>query len=316
MTLKLSGGLGVARPDLTEAYQALSVPGILFAWDKILPIANVEEQSAIIPAMDLASMTTIESMDRQPSGHYNRINIRVGELQWTCRDVGLEYPMVIGDGRLAAQLPTAAQEQMALATLKLKHWLRLESFVANAVFSLGGSIPATAAWSIPATANPVADILNAQTRVLERTGVKPNTLFLSAGNYAAMLGAASLRGLLPGVAMISPEQINQVLSAYGITTIAVSTAIANIAAEGLPINVAPVVGDNMVAVAYCAAADSPYTQPSLGRTFNWIGDSPSPAGEVEMYPDQTSRSVVLRVRQNIDQKIWVPELCQLVDVSG
>lgn len=306
---------GEARPDLAQCYQEYDASGIQLAYKIAMPFANVDEQRATIPSEKPDDMLRIEDMDRGPGGHYNRVNTRLGSVAYSCEGKGLEFPIHLGDGRLF-QLPSLAKEEAAARQLRVKADLWFEQQVSTAIFGLGSAQALNVAWDLPATSQPLTDIANASRTVQTATGVTPNTLILNLRNWNYLVQSASVKAWFPGAVMITKELIGQALAGmYGITRIAVSSAQKNTAEEGLPMVAASIFPDNLVAVAYCAESDmTPYTAMSCGRIFNWVEDSATPL-ILEQYMWEPTRSLILRVRNNVDVNLWNPNLVKLITVD-
>lgn len=318
MAFNVSATIGDARPDLAEIYQGYDADGVSWAHEIVMPFATVDKQAATLPAESVASTLRIEDMKRAPGGQYNRIDADIDAITYACKGIGLEFPIHLGDGRLF-QLPSLNQEQMAARLLRTKSRLWYEKAMAGVLFSaaLKGTAQAmTVAWDTYATSTPFVDITNACLTVESRTGMRPNTLTLSSTNYSNMLNSASVKGWFPGAVIITKDLVTQALAGIcGITRIAVSSARENTADQGLDMVTASILPADYVAVSVSAESmDTPYVMPSCGRIFSWSEDSAEPI-VFEQYFWEPSRSIINRVRANVDVNLWNTDLVQLIDVD-
>ena len=316
MSLFLDPNLSDARPELTQAYTEYEPAGISLAFNDVLPFATVEEQKATIPTQKAEDMLRIENMARQPGGHYNRVNLRLGAISYACAGRGLEFPIHLGDGRLF-QLPSLAQEEMGARMLRTKTDLWYEDMVAQAIFGADADAgESTAPWATTAASDPLGDLQAASDYMAGLTGMRPNVLYLGEKAYMQMCASDSIKAYMPGAPAIATQTVAEFIKReIGVSKIAISSARKNTADEGLDLDAAPIVPADKVALTYSAAGDgSPYVDAACGRIFIWAEDGGEPY-VVEQYFSDETRSIILRVRMNVDVNVWNPSLVRVIDIT-
>lgn len=126
-------------------------------------------------------------------------------------------------------------------------------------------------WDNDADGDPFTDISDAQTAVLQNTGMEPNVLVLGYKVYKALkkhpLVIDRIKYTSPAYAgKITPQLLAE---AFDVDRIVVSKAVYNSAAEGATDVFAFVTGNNAL---LCYAAPAPGLMvPSAGYTFPWAG---------------------------------------------
>lgn len=129
-------------------------------------------------------------------------------------------------------------------------------------------------WSDYAASDPIKNVRDGKTRVLERTGYEPNKLTLGQKVYDALVEHPDLIDRVKysgGVGNGTPAKINrQALAAlFEVDEVLVAKAIVNTAGEGLAESSAFIAGNHAL-LTYAPPAPSLMT-PSAGYTFSWTG---------------------------------------------
>lgn len=155
-----------------------------FSWDKLAPVAEVDEQSGTIPIYTAGFwFRRQEGAERAPDGAYLRVGYGVTTDTYACHEIGFEK--LLGDViRAGSQLPDDLQDVDTQFLTNLMQ-LELEKRVAAAGFVTGvwgtSTTPgATAKWDQYDTSDPIANADTAIRTIRRATGVKPNSLFIGA----------------------------------------------------------------------------------------------------------------------------------------
>jgi hypothetical protein len=111
------------------------------------------------------------------------------------------------------------------------------------------------------------------------------------------------------------EILNALADILGLKKIVVGKAIYNSAKEGQTFVSADIWNDDYAMVGVVAEDGQNLIQPSVGRTFLWVSDSPDNA-TVESYRDEKHRSDIFRVRQNVDEKVIDKYFAHLLKVDA
>lgn len=132
----------------------------------------------------------------------------------------------------------------------------------------------TIRWSDQTSGDPIGDIREAKSTVLESTGFEPNTLVMGQRVFDALVDHPDIVDRIKysgGVGNGNPARVSeQTLAALlGIERVMISKAIVNTAAEGLTNSHSFIAGKNAL---LCYAAPTPsLMRPSAGYTFSWSG---------------------------------------------
>jgi len=177
-------------------------------------------------------------------------------------------------------------ERAATEFVMHKLLIRREKNWANTFFTGGvwdndvdgvASSPAsgeTIQWSDDSNGDPIGDIREAKSTVLENTGFEPNTLVVGQKVMDALVDNPDIVDRVKysgGVGNTSPAMVNeQTLAAlFGIDRIIVSKAIENTANQGASASHSFINGNKAL---LCYAAPSPSLMtPTAGYTFSWQG---------------------------------------------
>jgi len=286
------GGLAIPRPDLADAYREWNPAGVTYAFDEVFPVAQMPTQSGEIEVETVDSLLTIDNMDRNPGGAFNRIDIELGKINVTIRGKGLEIPFHYNDGRVL----TYDFEQGAARRLRTKANLMYEQAAATILFDAGlPTTPATAAWTA-AGGVPLTDIETAINAFHARTGMEPNALIVNRRARGALVTNPQVAGRFPGKDMIGwSDVVNSLTDLMGIERVIVSTAISNTAQKGNAKVLAPMFPNTHVALALVAPQGAPLETACIGRNLNW-SDEGADDFIFESYYWEPTVSEIYRVR--------------------
>lgn len=129
-------------------------------------------------------------------------------------------------------------------------------------------------WSDQTSGDPIGNMREAKTTVLESTGFEPNTLVMGQRVFDALVDHPDIVDRIKysgGVGNGNPARVNeQTLAAlFGLERVMVAKAIENVAAEGDTNSHSFITGKKAL---LCYAAPSPgLMTPSAGYTFSWTG---------------------------------------------
>jgi len=182
--------------------------------------------------------------------------------------------------------PAVDVERSAAEWVMHQMLIRKEKSWVNNFFSSGvwtndvagvASSPATdevIKWSDTTSGDPIGDLRDAKTAILESTGFEANTLVLGQKTMDALVDHPDIVDRVKysgGVGNGNPARVNEQTLAqlFGIDRIMVSKAIQNTAAEGATNAHSFISGSNAL-LTYAAPAPSLMT-PSGGYTFSWSG---------------------------------------------
>ena len=103
--------------------------------------------------------------------------------------------------------------------------------------------------------------------------------------------------------MVRGQVSIQLLAEYfGVDRVLVAGGVYNNANKGLAKSIARIWSSSYAMLCVTSSGGQDLREPSLGRTFMWTQDSPTPV-VVESYREEQIRSNVIRARQNTAEKL-------------
>lgn len=273
-----------------------------FFWDKLAPVAEVDEQSGTVPIYTAGFwFRRQEGAERAAEGPYLRVGYGVMTTTYDCVEIGFEK--LLGDPiRAGSQFPDDLQEVDTLFLTNLIQ-LELEKRVAAAGFITGvwgtSTTPgATAKWDQYDTSDPINHFDTAVRTIRRATGVKPNSAFIGAEAWEYLKEHPLILDKYKHtqVGIMTPELVAPVL---GIDELIVGDSVEESTAEGGAGTRADVWTDN----ALLLVRNEPGLMVQNGMyTVMWNERGNVPWG-VDTYREEPRRSGVTRVFTHVDPKI-------------
>lgn len=205
-----------------------------------------------------------------------------------------------------------------------KALIKREKLFANAYFKAGvwsqgvvGVASAPGAGQVlkwtDANSDPIKNVRNARTSILEDTGFEPNKMVIGKWVFDALLDHPDLLDRIKysgGVGNNNPAQVNmQALAAlFEVEEILVMKAIENVGAEGAAAD-HRFIGGNHVLLAYSTPTPG-LMVPTAGYTFSWTGQSGSgPMGNrIKQFRLEALESDRVEISMAFDMKIVAQDL--------
>ena len=287
--------------------------------DKIFPVYGSEVKRGIYMRALLANaeLLNADAKPRESGASYNRINRKYDIDTFDCVEYGLEAPI---DDSYEAEVERFMNLEATEAAL-LERSLRLSYEVRVAALFVTGNFPATAAGvsyteTNLATINFAADVAAAQQRGL-KNGQIFNSLVMSKPVFDTLRRSPLLQNQIYGVvpraagqnAMPGEEDIAHAL---GFENLFVAKGAKNSNAKGQTYSGSFIWPNTYVAV--CSIKGGEFTAGGVGRTIQWTKDTTG-LFTPETYRDDKIRSNVLRVRQNVTEKIIDATACEMITTS-
>jgi len=302
------GGLATPRPDLADAYREWEPSGVKYAHSMIFPAAQVPTQFGEMEVETVDSMLTVDNLDRNPGGGYNRIDIELSKKQYTIREKGIEIPFHYGDGRSL----TYDFEAGAARRIRTKHELEYETIAGGIIFDAAlPTTAATAAWTA-AGGVPLTDLRTAITAFYARNGMLPNALIMGWNAATALPLNAQVTGRFPGITMLGFDAaLSSLASLVGIQQVIIGTAVSNTAAKGNAKVLGAIFPATHVSLALVAPQGAPVETACLGRSLVWSEDGADDV-IIEQYDWEPTRSIIYRGRNQKLINTWDTDLVQRV----
>ena len=292
----------------------------LFIGDLILPVKTEDARRGIYMKAKLANAELLngDAKPREAGATYARINRKYDVDTYDTNEFGEEA--VIDDSfeqEVDRFMNLEATEAMLLErSLRISYEVRVAAAVANATTftATAASVAYTAANT--ATLDVVDDVDNARTRLLKK-GIIPNAVIMSQNVFNRIRRSTLLQnqvfGVVPraaGQRMLPGE--DDVARALGVETLYVGKAPRNANQKGQSYSGSFIWSDTYVIVAQVMGGE--YQAGGIGRTIQWSKDTTG-LFTPETYRSDERRSNILRVRQNVAEKIIDETAAELITTS-
>ena len=295
----------------------------LFIADLVLPVKSEDARRGIYMKANLANaeLLNADALPREGGAGYNRVNRRFDTDTYDCQEYGLES--VVDDAYEAEVerfMNLEATEAMLLErSLKISYEARVAAAIFNTTTFGTGATPVasyTAAAVAAGTIDVTADVDAAKTVLLKR-GILANAVVMSQDIYNRIRRTSLLQnqvyGVVPRVAgqrALPNEQ--DIANALGVENLFVGKAPYNTANKAATYSGSFIWNSTNIWVGQVQGGE--YTAGGVGRTISWTKDSVG-LFTPETYRSDERRSNVIRVRQNVAEKIIDSTAGEIVTVN-
>lgn len=317
-----SSSLATLRPDIADSFTEFDLEMNIrgFVWDRVLPVFEVSRQSGTFGRIPIEQLLQNRETRRAPGAGYARGNWTFTTETFATVEHGAEEP--VDDNEAAMYRDYFDAEVVSALRARSAVLLNAEKRVADAIFNTStwtGSALATGVsttWSTAASATPIADVEGAVQKVYDGTGIWPDTIIMSKKVFRLLRNVDEIIERIASSGAGSPTKatdINESMLAqvFDLPKVVVAGSSKNTAAEGQDASISQVWSDTQVMVCKTASSQD-FREPCLGRTFHWGDDGSSVGGTVESYREEQTRSDVIRVRHQVDEKVIYKELGHLL----
>lgn len=310
------GTYAIPRLDLGQAMNEWVGPSLFIA-PEVLPIFGTPQESATFSKITRESMLKTENAQRAANGAYNTISIGAEDDNYKTVEYGLKGNV---DDRKRALF--SSDFDLELETAKqVRHKLNIayEKRAATLVFNTTTWAGATLFTNLSTdwdniASTPIQDIIAAKEKVRVLTGMEPNVLILNKENINRLRVVTQILDAIKYTQMTSFNAVvNALASLFDLERIIVAGGVENTAAQGQAASISDIWSDDYAMVAVIDSSGS-LEVPTLGKTFLWTTDSPSEM-VVESYRNEDLRKDIIRVRHNLDEKIFDPSFAHLMQVD-
>lgn len=323
-------GSTVVRPDIamTLAEFAMDSANKGMIADQVLPIQEVPEKFGYYGRMAATELAQDHDIDRAPGSGYKRIDFKVTQDSYSCKEYGPEVVMDEEFLQAYAYLVGGEPDRYRMIAAMLAQnvlMLAREKRVAAAVFNpttfASYTTSVTTEWSTVGSATPITDIFTAKQamRSVFGNGFEGNQLALIVSSKVRdnLRRCAQIQDLVKYVKQATQDSISDadIAGALGVGRLIVGDSMRPSHAQGAAAPAFVDVWDDeyaMLAVLQSPAGMGQIIRPGLGRTFHWGADGSRPTGMVETYFNDEVRAEVLRVRHEMGEKIEIPQCAYLL----
>ncbi len=297
----------VSRADLAGIVSEHVLTGQRFIAPQLLGVIPTIEQKGDFSRLPSEARTQIHTAPRAPRSAYPQVDFEVEGDSFACVEYGLEIHVDDSERALYASRFDLELESAEIVTnaLQMGGEKRVADLIA-ASFALSGSTGATVAnaWSDAVNATPIDDVMTGRETVRDQCGVFPDTLVL---NPKTITDLSMCDQIVDRVKYISGEVVRGELTPaffsqiFQVPRILVPYGRYNSADSGQTESLADIWPDSWGFLAVTDGGPSTLS-PRVGAIFAWENDGG--VMTVEQYRAEATRSDVLRVRQNVDEKIF------------
>lgn len=299
----------IQRPELGElAYEYMMGEGQgEFIGSKVLPFKRVTEKKADYPVIPTESILKVPDTKRALSGDYNRGNWEFTTGTYNCEEYGWEEPVSDAEQAFYAYLfdiETAATE-IAVDHILRAHEKRVASLLFNTGTFSNGAV--STEWSTAASATPQSDVNDAKATMKTASGLLPDTMVISDKVLRNLMETTEIKNATQSV--LAPSQIGTEMAQvellknhFGLKNLFIGKAVEDSATEGQASSLSDIWDDEYCLLCHVGDGGESIRRPTLGRTFIWSADAPSPV-VVESYRDEPRRQDIVRARNYVDEAL-------------
>jgi len=270
----------------------------------LLPIFEVEEQSADYPKIPIESLIKIQDTKRAPRANYGRSDYEFETGTYACKENGWEEPVDDVEANLYRRYFDAEEVAVKRAVDILLRGQEVR--IAAMMFNSGNFTVADAAipWNTSATAVPRTNVEAGKIAMRAASGLEPNTIAMSKKVFTYLMLTAEITTAFRYTNPIEiggMEAQKRIMAQYfGVDRVLVGDAIKDTAKKGQVFSLGDIWDDEYVGLFKVSAGGNDLREPVVGRTFLWTADSP---GNIvtEQYREEQRRSNIYRVRHNVDE---------------
>ncbi len=286
---------------------------------QVLPVIEVAKASGTFGKIPLKELLKHPDTARAPGSGYTRGAFKFDKDTFATEEHGFEFPVDDKEAKLYGDYFNAEQvaaEQCYDAVLRAQE-ARTASLIFNTTTWTGASLTTAVGtpWSTAASATPVANIEAACQKVWANSGKWPNTLILTRLSFRALRICDDITARIKYSGFDDPKARGITASVLGqvfdIERVLVADSIKNTADEGQTEVVASMWDKTMAMVAFIQGGPN-IKAPTLGRTFHWGEDGSTIGGSIESYREEQTRSEIIRVRHEVQEKVLRKEFAHLL----
>ncbi len=314
-----SSSLSTLRPDLAGSFMEFDLDANQsgFIFQRVLPVITPSKQAGSFGKIPVEQLLKERDTSRAPGAGYARSGFTFTKDTFACEEHGAEEPVDDREATMYSEYFDAEQ----IAAMRARHAVMIngEKRAAAAVFNATtwASFKSTISdeWDDLTNAIPLTDVEAAVQAVWSQCGIWPNALiinrkvFRNLRNVDQIISRVKYQGFMDVRAgNISEEAMAQ---AFDLQLIVAGSA-RDSAKEGQSTVIAPVWSDEYAMVCKIATSGD-IKEPCIGRMFHWSEDGTELMGLVETYREEQSRSDIVRVRHDVDEKILYVEAGHLLE---
>lgn len=311
-----STSLATLRPDIADSLEEFDVLAERqeMVATRILPPFPVARGSGRFGRIPVEQLLQSPETMRASGSSYNRGEWSFTDDSFTCQEYGWEEPVDDRERNLYADFFEAAtvSAQRAMGIILRAMESRIASQLFNATTFAGQTAGVTNEWDDAENATPIDDVESAVQNVYSQCGLWANALVINRKVYRNLRNASQIVDRISSSGAGNPSKPSDVTpemlkAVFDLDYIFVAGGTENTANPGQDAAFGQIWSDEYALVCRVATKASDFREPCLGRMFHWTGDGSQVDGRVETYREEQTRSDIVRVRHDVDEKILYPE---------
>lgn len=316
-----SNTAAVLRPDVQTKVEEAAQADQMFIGERVFPVFNSPTKNGQYPKFKLATgeLLAHDNKPRAPGSAYQRLQRAYETDTYDCQDRGLEEPVDDSVSRDVARFFDAevAAANLTYRNVRIGHEVRVAAaLMAPATFTATAAAVAYTEANI-ATIAFHRDILAAADR-LNAKGIVPNAVVMNnlvfnrtrrstlAQNFIRGAGRAT-----DSTQLLNAADLAASLGDIGVNQVLVGRLSYNGAKKGQAFSATSVWGSTYIWVGRIEAGD--FMNGGAGRSIVWTEEGG--LFVTETYRDEEIRSDVVRVRQNMVEKVIDASAGELITTS-
>ncbi|MDD4980695.1 MAG: hypothetical protein PHC54_05455 [Candidatus Omnitrophica bacterium] len=320
MGVEQSGTRTNPRLDLGVALMEFIAQESDFIGTQALRLFRAQVQKGVFPAITRECLTRSVNTKRAKRSGYNREGVITVDISFACEEHGLENALDDSERSLYesdfdAELACTKQ---ILNLLLIAQEVRIATALFNTSTWAGATLytdNSGAPWDAAAS-DVIGQVLAAKEKVRALTGMKPNALIMSETNRIRLLSNTAIKAAIQYTTIPTEEAVTNALKGlFGVENILIGKAVKNTSNKGKDFSGSDIWSDDYAMVARIAQDSNSLEEPCVGRSMLWVADSPENT-TVEQYYEDSIRSDVFRVRQNVDELVIDASFAHLMKVDA
>lgn len=306
----------VGRADLGEAIREFHPEGMDLIADKVLPIREVKKKAGTLSVIQRENMK-IEDDSHANGTAFNRINLSTEDMEYACKDRGLEGLVTDEDRENYASDYDVEEETVQAVRTKmlLRREIRTKDLIFNTTTFTGASLYTDysgAPWDA-AGSDIIAHVMASMEKVRLNTGMKPNALIVGAAAMQNIIKNTGIRACFAASTIVTRALIEAAMAAiFGLERLIVGGATYDGADEGQAFSGADIWGDDYAMVA--RINNGPTNSGGLGRILVW--DAMDTINDVKEYREEQTESYVYKIREFSIEKIFCTYFGHLMGIDA
>lgn len=314
MAVSPSPSTAIGRPDLGATLEEFDLQANQagFVGLKIFPVVEVAEQSANIGKIPIEQLLQEQETNRASGGGYREGNFTFSDFSYATEEHGWTERIDERNARIYRRFFDAE----VVGARRARNFVlqNLEKRIVAAATNVASfvDVAATVAWSTPATAVPITDVLNRMIAVRAASGMTPNTVVMDWEAFMRARETAQVIDRLKYSGHTDPKNVteNALAQVFNVKRVIVSGGIRNTAPEG-GLTLTAQWPRATVAVGYVAESDD-VAEPGVGRVFHWSADGSNIGTILESYYVEDVRATKIRARMETDELVVYNEAWELI----